>query len=242
MKKSFFALLSVLIAVVCLCSCSTSKTITSSVRYVPAKGFYEDDTVIISATTKRLFEGASTSSYIELSIRNKSQSLISLDLDKSTYNLLGVGSERLLDREARNINSNLPQATIPIAPNTSATRQLFLSDGLITNIDSSIYITIQIDGKDVGFTIYLHPDTSGGTVIGKVSVEGKLRGTIYKNREDDIQEALLKEAQRLYGNDVQIVNISYDLKRNALGAAAAIYTFGLINSQSYSATADVVRY
>lgn len=241
MRKILFTLLALLIAVVCLCSCSTSKTIKDSVLYVPAMGSYEDDTVKIFASTRQLFEGATTSSYIELTIRNKGQSLISLDLDKSTYSLLGMVSNRLLDGEVRKINSNLPQATIPIAPNTSTTRYLF-SDDLITNIDSSIYITIQIDGKDVGFTIYLHPDTSGGTVIGKVSVEGKLRGNIYKNREDDIQEALLKEAQRLYGNDVQIVNISYDLKTNALGAAAAIYTFGLISSQSYSATADVVRY
>lgn len=243
MKKPFLCLSIILIGIICLCSCSTTKTIGSSEVYIPAMGSYEDDTISIRATTRPLdLAKPSSSSYIELTVKNKGTSLVSLDLDKSTYNFLTVGSKRLIDGESRVINSNLPQATIPIAPNGMTTRSLFVNDGLIYNVASSMYITINTEGKDVGYSIDLTPSSQSSKIIGRVSVSGSLMTDIYSNKDAEIQNALMKEAQKLYGNNVQIINIHYEMKTGALGAAAAVLSYGLLTSKSYTATADVVRW
>ena len=48
---------------------------------------------------------------------------------------------------------------------------------------------------------------------------------IYSNKDAEIQNALMKEAQKLYGNNVQIINIHYEMKTGALGAAAAVLSY-----------------
>ena len=249
MKKALLAVSLVLLLV----GCSTSESWNDNpdlegVRHEveTCRGVYEDDLVRIEV------EGVGSDPLmgyfvqnLTLTIYNKTDSMMNLDLNQSTWVTGNQKSWRLVDGETRKINSNLAQATYGIAPGTSITRDLYPEDegGIFTNM-VSIIIVCTIDGDTEVFTVPITTEKQvfeiqgAGEYVGTVSVNRTCWQPLFiGNPQKKIEARLLEEAKAEYGPDAKLGKITYS--HHWSGLSLLLYFNALGYVVDAEATAEV---
>lgn len=241
MKKTIIALL--VLSLLLVVSCATVSVDTynpNSVGSVTTKGTsYEDDLVSVVVAYDN------TKGYTLVTIYNKSDNLIQLDYNQSSL-VQNSRSLRIVDGETRKIDTARIQANISIAPKSTVTRTIFLTDTYVTIQDNSILYLAFVSGDTTHYcTINFdaqYKETTEKTVLGTVSDTFSLWHVFFCfDTEEYTKAILLGTAEKQYGrDDIMLENINYEAKWSIASLLLGYDILGYV--QKIEATATVVCY
>lgn len=239
MKKLIIALLALSLLLVSCATVSIDSYDPNDVGLSTTRGTsYEDDlvSVVIAYDT--------TKNYARVTIKNKTDNFLQLDYNQSSLVQFSE-SLRIVDGESRKIDSAKVQGNITIAPQSSVTRNIFLTDDIsiqdgsvlylaIVNGDTTHYCTINLDAKVA--------DNREKIVLGAVSDNFTLWHILFLgNTENSVKNRLMEKAIKKYGReDITLENINYEANWKITSLLLYFDMFGYI--QKVTADATVVVY
>lgn len=239
-----FSLLALIIScLLLLAGCaSTSGTLPGESIPNSVSGTYEDDNIkiIVKGSTYN-----SIASSLSATIYNKSNSLVTFDLNNSAYVQLGVSSKRMIDGETLKIDINRSQPSYPVAPNSVITRNLYSTDyelGFPFADESKVLIAYQLDGNLKFAEIQLLNETDIKTeFVGEVKIsKNKWHPFFIGSTVKQLEKDALEQAEGKYGDNVLLSNIRYSTEWSPLSLLLYFNLWGYVEKGEL--TADVVRY
>lgn len=253
MKKSILFLVS-LIALVALASCSTTGYLMNEEDTIPVvtyAGVVEEDDYKVSVEGD--YSNGVVARYLTVSIQNKSNAPIILDLNKSAYSGLS-GSARMVDGSTTRMNANLSQPLYTVVPKSSMTRNLYdpSENGFSVGVDiegaenyglnTHVILCLTIDGKDQYVDVPLRStiEVVEGEKIGEVSLSfSKWHFLFLGNTRQAVVDKAKAEAIVKYGEGIRIENIRYN---GHWTPASLLLYFSLLGwVEKVEVTADVIK-